>query len=303
MKFKILFFLLFFSLVCYGVICSQDLPGTYSDNYSYDEEGEEPLPEFLAQRKKKVEKDTYIELKAQGWLANLGSATMKVDNVNYAGSRFDFNDVGIDRSKVAPCAEGYIEYGQYDRLGFSGFYINRSGSQKLREDIIFNGNTYGVGDNLDSEVTISHFSIYYEYGLVTPKETETKLTIFGQIGVSYNSWHLELRDLTKSITDDEKIWILMPRFGLRAEREFSISKLNFKLETGGFFEFLPKIGNQKGAAVEGYIDINFLLLDKVGAGIGYHFYRANLTNRESSKDVDKADYTIYGPYLNVFVKF
>jgi hypothetical protein len=101
------------------------------------------------------------------------NTTVRVDANTALGAEINFEDLlGLSDRKLVGEANLYWRFGERWRLGVDYFSINRSGSRTLTQDVTWNGQTYTVGTNVNSQSKISDLRTTVGYSVFKRPDKE-----------------------------------------------------------------------------------------------------------------------------------
>jgi len=105
-----------------------------------------------------------IGARALYWFPSL-KGDMKVNANGVTGTQFSLkDDLGMDNKNI-PSVEAYVGGGRHHAsLMYS--QVDFSGSNVLTRNIVFNGQTYAAGSNVDSDLKLKMLDLEYQYDLV-----------------------------------------------------------------------------------------------------------------------------------------
>ncbi len=274
------------------------------------EEQAEDIIEGIPEEKPKTYEETAptesrLSFYLTPWIGNMSATTFRGDAPALGGTEFRIEDVGIKRIRLWPSFGGSIKISKLDSLGIDIWGTTAGGSQVLSREINFDGFTFAAGDPITSDIFIGHFSVFYERSLVMPEEVPERFYLRWVLGASILTWNLKLvnTDPTKNFAGEEKIWILLPRTGLKGEKRFKIGTFPMATRVGAFLEWVPKISKFRGYNFDIYAELKIFLARALYLGFGYRYNTTSMTNEERAFDTNRASFTVHGPYLTLGVDF
>jgi hypothetical protein len=105
-----------------------------------------------------------FEIGARGiyWLPTF-KADIKVDDSGRVGDRLDLTSMlGVEDDKPFPSVEVFVSHGRH-LLTLAYTAMDYSGSAILTQQIVFNGQTFGVGARVDTSLNLKMFDVQYQY--------------------------------------------------------------------------------------------------------------------------------------------
>ncbi|MFN7181960.1 MAG: hypothetical protein ACK4NF_04715 [Planctomycetota bacterium] len=286
---------------------------TQLDDIYGEDELEEQADEIIsgiAEKKAKTYEETApsesrLSFYLNPWVGNLSATTFRGDAPALAGTKFSIDEVGIDRTRFWPWFGATLKITKLDMLGIDVWGTSGGGNKVLSKNIDFDGFTFAAGDPVTSDIFIGHISVYYERSLVMPDEAPERFYLSWVLGASVLAWSLKLHDTNpqKNFAGQEKIWMLLPRSGLKAEKRFKIGSFPVAFRMGGFLEWIPKISKFRGHNFDIYLEVKIYLARALYLGGGYRYLTTSMSNEERTFDTDTASFTVHGPYITLGVDF
>lgn len=274
-----------------------------------EEQADEIIKGISEERPKGFEETAPTESKLSfylnPWIGNISATSFRGDAPALGGTTFRIDEVGIDRMRFWPWFGGTLRISKFDSLGIDVWGSSGGGNKVLTREINFDGFKYDAGDHVNSDYFIGHFTLYYERSLLLPEEAPERFYLGWVLGASVLSWSLKLHDTGpgKNFAGKEKIWMLLPRAGLKAEKRFKIGSFPMALRGGGFLEWVPKISKFRGHNLEVYLELKVYLARALYLGGGYRYSTVSMTNEERTFDTDRASFTVHGPYITLGADF
>ncbi|MDY6946450.1 MAG: hypothetical protein SXG53_12075 [Pseudomonadota bacterium] len=91
------------------------------------------------------------------------------------------DDLGLDDSKFLPLAEITLLPGDRHLIRLSGFGLRRSARQRLDRTIVFDDQTYLVGEQVDSTLNLTMLGLTYGYSVVKTRRLDVALSFGIQV--------------------------------------------------------------------------------------------------------------------------
>jgi len=98
------------------------------------------------------------------WFPSL-KGDLKVDADGVTGTQFSIKDDLDIGNKNIPSVEAYIGGGRH-HAGLAYSQVDFSGSKVLTRNIVFNGQTYAMGTNVESDLKLKMLDLEYQYDAV-----------------------------------------------------------------------------------------------------------------------------------------
>jgi hypothetical protein len=205
---------------------------------------------------------------------------MQIDSsAGVAGTPISGEDqFGLNASDFEPKFQAMVRVQERHRLRFDYFTLDRDGSTTVTEPIIFRDVVLQPGDPLNSNLTLTAFSITYEYSFLHSEKYEVAATI----GVT----DTEDQAGPFPTAGIDATWVISKRFYLDGRAEYMHVSYNNLDGSLGFFEF----------------DALYRLRPNIAFALGYNVVRANLESNQSSQS-GYFDLTTKGPEFFVRVAF
>ncbi len=227
-----------------------------------------------------------IELGGAYWKPNLDS-TVKIVNNNIGTSINLVNDLGFDENKAFGEARLQIKFFDRNKLNFSYLPLKWDGDQVLTQTIQFNGATYSVGTQVQSQLDMKLFKAGYEFDFITGG--------YGFLGATFDVMvadvHIDLNAPAQAIDEKHNAIVPIPMFGVSGRLNF-IKWMGLTARVSG----LPAGGYGYVVDAEGSLDINPVKF--VGISGGYRYFRAQATYQDN-----KSDYKLDGPFVALKIRF
>ena len=130
-----------------------------------------PLPSAEATPRHTLLNDK-LRVSLGGFYADTNTS-VRVDANTALGADVNFEDLlGLSNRKLVGEASMYWRFGERWRLGVDYFSINRSGNRTLTQDVIWGGQTYYVGTDVNSDSKISDLRTTVGYSVFKRSDKE-----------------------------------------------------------------------------------------------------------------------------------
>lgn len=227
-----------------------------------------------------------IELEGRYWKPKLDSTVKIVDN-NIGTSINLVNDLGFEEKKAFGEARLQIKFFDRNKFNFSYLPLKWNGDQVLTQTIQFNGATYSVGTQVQSQLDMKLFKADYEFDFIAGR--------YGFLGATFDvmvaDTHIELKAPAQAIDEQHNATVPIPMIGISGRLNF-VKWMGLTARVSG----LPAGGYGYVVDAEGSLDIN--PVKYVGISGGYRYFRAQATYQDN-----KADYKLDGPFVALKIRF
>jgi hypothetical protein len=139
------------------------------------------LPDWAPQPKPHVIEDRF-RVEVMGIGANLDT-NLRIDpTIITPGTLVNAeDDLGLDDAKFLPLAEITLLPGDRHLIRLSGFGLRRSARQRIDRTIVFDDQTYLVGEQVDSTLNLTMLGLTYGYSVVKTQRLDVALTFGIQV--------------------------------------------------------------------------------------------------------------------------
>jgi hypothetical protein len=227
-------------------------------------------------------------LRGSYWAPGL-NGDLKVDADDLPGTKVDLkSDLGMDEESY-PMLEAFVGLGKH-HLSLTYYTAEYTGKRELEEEIIFNGETYTAGLEVNSEFSYSVFDVEYCYNLI---DLENFLA-GGSIGAVVKLKYMDgLVSLDSDIVEkEEKKFIApIPMLGAHVHLGLLADYLEFRAQLAG-------IGYGGALLYEGYADVSLTPFPFVDIHAGYRAFVLDVDSDDIELNFDTT-----GPYIGVSVGF
>ena len=183
-------------------------------------------------------------------------------------------DLGGDRSDNMIVAGATYRLNQNHAIGFSWYEVDLDGERVLEEEIEIDDDIFQAGGNVDSEIDLSLYRVYYNWSFYRNDKTELKLSpglYVGDFeGVFIGSAVIDQDDInpiSQSERVDEDLSAPLPTIGLEVEYQIHPRlKANFRADA-----FYVDVGDVDGHMAEFNVTLEYRVFKHfaVGAGAGH----------------------------------
>jgi len=223
---------------------------------------------------------------------------LQVDSsAGVAGTPINAEDqFGLAKNDYEPKFQAMVRVQERHRLRFDFFQLDRDGSTRVTQPIIFRDVLLQPGDPLNSNLSLSTFGITYEYSFFHNEKYEVAATI----GVTETDISARARVTTQArhIDQTEDQAGPFPTAGLDAT--YVLSK---RWYLDGRAEYMHlSYNNLAGSLGYGEFDVLYRLRANIAFALGYNIVRANLDSTQA-KQGGYFNFTSKGPEFYVRVAF
>jgi hypothetical protein len=208
---------------------------------------------------------------------------------NGAGSDIDFNGpLDFDSSKE-PTVEAALQLGNF-RLSAAYLPLDLSGRGSLTSDITFGGQTFTIGENLESDVDASFFDFGLTYYLLNIDDLPVRVQFGPELAAKVVTGDLKVRSVSTGIEEEVSGTAGLPTVGGR-----------LRLGLADFLGVVARVGYAQ-LGDNSFLDLDgqveFSPLPLVGIYAGYRYL---------DLDIDQSgvvlDSQFSGPYGGLMVRF
>ncbi|MGB5217801.1 MAG: hypothetical protein WBN66_05840 [Smithella sp.] len=214
---------------------------------------------------------------------------LRVDDGSITGTEVDLkDDLGMD-DEYFPGVEAFFSIGDHEiTVSFSQFDL--SGSKHISDEIIFNGDTYPAGTNVDSELNTSMIDLEYQYKFLNLENFLAGFSL-GLIGkIKYLDGEASIR--SSESEDQQDFQIPMPMIGLGVNVGILADILEARAKVAG-------MGYDSSFVYDAMAEVSvtpFPFMDITGG------YRVMSLKIDDIDDIyTKLDF--YGPYVGLSISF
>lgn len=231
--------------------------------------------------------DEMISLKAGYQVLNPDGVFAGTENG--AGSDINFNGpLDFDSSKE-PTVEAALQLGNF-RLSAGYLPLDLSGQGRLTSNIAFNGQTFTIGENLESNVDASFFDFGLTYYLLNVDDLPVRVQFGPELAAKVVTGDLKVRSDTTGIEEEISGTAGLPTVGGRLRLGFA-DYLGVVGRVG-----YSQLGDNSFLDVDGQVEFSPLPL--VGIYAGYRYLNLNI---DQSGVVLDSQFS--GPYGGLMVRF
>jgi hypothetical protein len=151
------------------VLLAGSLSAVAADDVKKEEAAPLPAADAIPQHPLLNDK---LRISLGGFYADTNTS-VRVDANTAVGADVNFEDLlGLSDRKLVGEANMYWRFGERWRLGVDYFSINRSGNRALTQDVTWNGQTFTIGTNVNSQSKISDLRTTVGYSVFRRPDKE-----------------------------------------------------------------------------------------------------------------------------------
>lgn len=227
-----------------------------------------------------------VDVDARYWFTDLDS-TVKASSGSVAGTEIDFvNDLGIDEKKDFLEGRITLEFGSH-KIRYSYLPMKWEGSSTLTQNITFGGQTYTASSGVDSKLKVDYHRLGYEYDIIDT--LDNRLGVIFE--VKYFDGKASLDSASLGLSESQAINVPIPALGVTAQ-----ASLPFLLSVAG--EITGITLGKNAYLFDGEAALSIKPAPFVAISAGYRMFKMHVEH-----DLDKADLTVKGPFLNLRADF
>jgi hypothetical protein len=202
------------------------------------------------------------------------------------------DNLGVEDDLNVLRLDGYYRFGFKHRVDFSWYRTNRSGTKILEKEFTFNGETFLIGDEINTEIDTNLFKASYTYSLYRVPELELGVSV----GLHYVSHDMEINSKSSFVSEDESFDLPMPVAGFFFDyalmRKLSLQVLS---ET-----FLVNYNEVRGSMTDFNIGLEYRTSDNYAFGLAINrsvlAVEQDKRKEEISVRTEKTGYLLYAAY-------
>ena len=230
-----------------------------------------------------------FEIGARGyyWFPSL-DGKLKVDEAGIIGTTIDFeNDLAIEDEDY-PSVEAFVGAGRHHLdLGYTK--IDYSGSNVLTRTIVFDGQTYSIGDLVSSSIEYKMIDFHYQYDFIDLENALAGFSLGGVLQVKYLDGEVSLK--TTGLDEKEDFTLPIPMVGLNLHIGIIADILEARVR--------GTIMTYSGDSMyELMADLSFTPLPFIDIHGGYKTFVIDVEEEDALLDYDMS-----GPYAAITISF
>ena len=181
--------------------------------------------------------------------------------------------LGAADEKTVLQMDAVLRLGHYHRLEFGYFELTRNGSVTLSNALSFGDELFLAGTTIDSRIDASIFRAGYAYSLI--RDAQKELGIMA--GIHFSNFETNISAAATGQTETSDAGTPLPVIGVHGsvfigEKTTIGAKLQF---------FRMDFDRYEGSLNYGTLDIERRFTERFSVGLGYNYYRMNLSSSDS----------------------
>ncbi len=260
-----------------------------------------PRPDTLL----RTSPDFAFGLKGTLWLAAV-DGEIQGDAGRVEGDSLDFNqDLDTDNDTVIPIVDAHVDLWETWRVQASYWGTSFDGGSTADTAATFEGTTYAVGADLDSEVTLHRADVLVARTFISPRRGTHPERFEAGLGAKVFSFDTDITSVAAGSSDSIGDTVVLPVLSVRAEFLFyEDPDWSFGCEVGGNGMGIA-YAKDRAAAGEAFVELYASWSRKVYAGFGWRYFTwASSHEDEGSGDgEDSFELEMQGITLSLMVWF
>lgn len=232
--------------------------------------------------------DELFSLKA-GYHNLTPTGEFAVSTAGFTGTPIDMDDdLNFDDSEDF-YAEAALQLGAF-RLFAAYLPLEFEGSGTLTENVVFNGEIFTVGAQVDSNVQLDVYEAGLTWHIINIDDLPTRIQLGPELTVKYVDASLAVREDLTSRSESDSIAVPIPTIGLRG-----------RIALGDYFGLSARAGYLEyndSSFLDADAQIEFSPLPLVGVFAGYRYMDIDV-----DEDDVIIDATLDGPFVGALVRF
>ena len=229
--------------------------------------------------------DHTVFFRFQPWFVSLTGDVSQGDR-----AELSYDDLGLDDTKFSLSGKAGLRWKKFD-FWIDGFNYENGATQRGEQSFTFDGVTFPVNVNVNTDVQFSSLDFRLGYAFWTVEEDGFRLSPVIDVGVA--DIDVEFRNRNTGARTGFAETVPVPGVGVHLELPWK--KFNFEAE---FYGIYADVAGVEGWTVRGALDVVWRLDKNIGFVAGYHFIGADI-------DVDsfETDPVLHGPAVGLEVRF
>lgn len=198
------------------------------------------------------------------------------------------DDLGLDDSRLLPLAEITLLPGKHHLLRLNGMSIRRSAHRVIEEQIVFDDETYLIGERVDSELNLAMFGLTYGYRFLVRDRAELAATF----GIQVLEVEANAVVRNRVLRDAESGIAPLPLLGLEGRYDFTD-----RWSAEARVQYLTaNVEDVDGSMHDARLAITWRMNPYLVFGLGYRSFVIDVDSRDAGTP-GFVDLTIDGPQL------
>jgi hypothetical protein len=224
------------------------------------------------------------EITLDYWMAKIsGNAQVRGNEVDVV------DDLGVDDSDNVFKIGGIIPINKSNYIDISYFSLSYSGSKELGKNVIFNGVTYNLNEQVSSKASADIFDVKYKIYPFSSNDIQLGFLV----GFKYLQTEASISSLAHG-SEKGSVDVALPEIGIGLKANIQ----NNIFVTGELSGLTLSYQDVSATLWELDIRAEYDIIPNAGVIGGYKYYKIN-----PEKDDDKIDFEVGGLYLGAIVKF
>jgi hypothetical protein len=210
-------------------------------------------------------------LRLGGYKIQNADTILRLDANNLpVGTYIDFQDtLGGDTGSTVFRLDSHYRFNDHHAIGFSWYSIKFTGSRTLTEDIVWNGVTYPINSQVNSEIRFDVYKLNYQYSLYHNEEVE----LGASIGLHIMKTFAGINAISIMESQNGSITAPMPVLGLFAKYYFTPRFSTFFNYESFFIDYQDTV---RGGLQDFLLGFEYRLFRNVALGAAYNRFNVNL---------------------------
>jgi len=246
--------------------------------------------------------DQRVWLRVSAFDPSISSGAQVDSSSGASGTAIDFErDLGLPKKKTLPTLLIGTRFRDAWRAEFEYFQLNRSGSQTLNQDIIFNGSTFLISTPATTRFASSVYRASVGYSFVKTPQDEFGVTAGAHVthlDIVIDSQTLVAGAAVSTDHAEQDRTLPLPTLGLYGSHAFAPAWV----ASGQVNAFQVKSGGLDGHLFDMQANLLWRATPNIGLGLGYRYDDYKLTSTRDDFH-GRVNYQFKGPQLFVEAAF
>lgn len=227
--------------------------------------------------------------RAYFWRPDL-KGDIRVDENGLTGTKLDFVDTLAIDDESSAVVEAFFGIGKHHLM--LGFYqVDYKGTKQLNQEVVFNGESYPVGDTIHSEMDLRTVEGMYQYDIIDLENILAGFSV-GLVGkVKVLSGSAQIRSELSAEQTNKDFTAPIPMLGANVH----IGLIAQLLEARALVTGIGYAGNK---VVDGQAEVTLTPLPFIRLTGGYRMFKIDV-----DQDDVEFNYTTSGPYVGAALNF
>ncbi len=227
-----------------------------------------PRPDTLL----RTSPDFAFGLKGTLWLPAI-DGEIEGDAGRIGGSTLDFDhDLDMDNNDVVPIVDAQVDLWETWRVQASYWGSRIAGGSTADRAAKFEGTTFAVGDDLDTEISLHRADVLVSRTFIAPRQGALPERFEAGLGAKVFSFNADIASFAAGSSDAIGDTVVLPVLAVRAEFLFyEDPDWSFGCELGGN-GMAVAYAKDRAAAGEAFVELYASWSRKVYAGFGWRYF-------------------------------